>query len=76
VVACELTGSGQNRTQAAVVLIAWDIISDERRKAVRARPAPAKIVLPTGALVSDIIVALVPATPRSCHALSVEHRGS
>jgi hypothetical protein len=76
VVCSELVGSGQNWTQAAVLRSGWDIISDERRETVRARLAPARIVLPIGDLLSAIIVALVPATARSCHAPSVERRGS
>jgi hypothetical protein len=75
VVCSELVGSGQNWTQAAVLRSGWDIISDERRETVRARLAPARIVLPIGDLLSAIIVALVPATAK-CRAASVERRGS
>jgi hypothetical protein len=76
VVCSQLAGSGQNRTQAAVVRSGWYIVSDEGRETVRTRVAPARIVLPIGDLLSAIIVALVPATARSCHAPSVERRGS
>jgi hypothetical protein len=75
VVCTELAGSGQNRTQAAVVRSGWDIISDERRETVRARLAPARIVLPIGDLLSAIIVALALATAK-CRAASVERCGS
>ena len=59
---CELAGSGQNWTRAAVVRSGWDIISGEGR--------------PIGDMLSAIIVASVPVTARSCHAPSVERRGS
>src|SRR5436309_3513858 len=69
-------GRRQNRLQATTVRSGRDIVCKEGREIVRAGPGPGRIVLPIGAVVRAMIVALIDATAKSCPAPSVEHRGS